>query len=135
VTSVSPKSPLAGARVLIVDDDPDARELLSELVELAGARTWVAASAREALEALGVFHPDLLVSDISMPVEDGYALIAKIRARPDGVGKLPAVAVTAYVRQEDARRALDAGYQAHLPKPVDPDTLIESLVRLRLRSA
>ena len=74
-------------------------------------------------------RPDVLVSDIGMPDEDGYALIRKVRAREGGGKRLPAVALTAYARRQDSERALAAGYQAHLAKPVDPDTLIGAVAR------
>ena len=91
------------------------------------------ASAAEALQMIDEWQPDVLVSDIGMPVEDGYELMRKVRARePERGGLVPAVALTAYARTEDARRALEAGYHAHIPKPVEPGelaTVVASLVR------
>ena len=112
--------PLSGLKVLVVDDDPDARESVSRALAQCGARTAAVGSAREALQMLPEFKPDVLVSDIRMPGEDGYALIRRVRAmQPHGVGDVPAVALTAYAQPEDQRRALTAGFQEFVPKPVD----------------
>jgi CheY-like chemotaxis protein len=89
------------------------------------------ASSAEALQTLDEWRPDVLVSDIGMPVEDGYELIRKIRARePERGGLIPAVALTAYARDEDSQRAIDAGYQAHVPKPVEPGELATAVANL-----
>jgi CheY-like chemotaxis protein/two-component sensor histidine kinase len=126
---------LDGIRVLIVDDESDARDALALVLERCGARVTVAASAGEALEAWVREPHDVLLSDIAMPGEDGYSLIRKIAATvPDG-GALPAAAVTAYATTEDRARALDAGYRDHLVKPVDPGTLVATVARLAGRSA
>ena len=88
-----------------------------------------AASASEALEVLDRWQPDVLVSDLAMPVQDGFELIAKVRSRgPDRGGNIPAVALTAYTRAEDRTRALAAGFQEHLSKPIDPEELISVVV-------
>ncbi len=118
---------LAGRRVLIVDDDPDTRDLLAHSLRLAGADVTAVGSARLALEGLADAAPDVLVSDIAMPEADGYALIRAIRDRGTSV---PAVALTAFARAEDRARALEAGFQAHLPKPVEPATLVALVERL-----
>lgn len=119
---------LENMRVLIVDDEPDARHLLTTVIERCGARVESVASAREALKALSSFKPDVLLSDIGIPGEDGYALIRKVRALgAEQGGKIPAVALTAYAREEDRMRALLAGYQVHLAKPVNPAELIAVL--------
>jgi PAS domain S-box-containing protein len=111
---------LDGLRVLIVDDEADARVLLKEMLAPCGAEIIDCASAAEALEAIKHSKPDIIVSDIGMPVEDGYTLIRKVRAlAPEAEGMIPAIALTAYARSEDRIRALVAGYQAHVPKPVD----------------
>jgi PAS domain S-box-containing protein len=111
--------------VLVVDDEADARELLQPLFESCGARVTVVASAAEALEAVRQLHPDVLVSDIAMPEEDGYSLIQKVRAlRPEQGGRIPAVALTGYAQAEDRKRALLAGFQIHVPKPVEPAELV-----------
>jgi PAS domain S-box-containing protein len=121
---------LEGVRVLVVDDESDARDALALVLERCGARVTSAASAAEALAAWQRESPDVLLSDIAMPGEDGYSLIRKIAgARPD-VRPLPAAAVTAYATTEDRQRALDAGYRDHLTKPVDPGTLVATVARL-----
>jgi two-component system CheB/CheR fusion protein len=115
---------LRDLRVLVVDDEPDARNLLSLTLMSYEAEVRDCASAAEALQMLDEWRPDVLVFDIGMPGEDGYELMRKVRGRePERGGLIPALALTAYARAEDARRALEAGYQAHVPKPVDPDEL------------
>jgi PAS domain S-box-containing protein len=115
---------LEGLRVIVVDDDEDARLLVAEMLAERGALPVTAASAAEALAAIEVTPPDVLVSDIGMPGEDGYALITKVRAlAPERGGSVPAVALTAYARVEDRVRALASGFQMHVPKPVDPEEL------------
>jgi len=128
---LDPPPTLAGLRVLLVDDQVGAREAVTAVLEQCGARVAVAASSAEALEALARFRPDVLLSDVGMPEEDGYALIRKVRALPseDG-GRVPAAALTAYARVEDRRRALLAGYQAHVPKPVAPAELVAVITHL-----
>jgi PAS domain S-box-containing protein len=122
---------LAGVRVLVVDDEEDTRDLLSAALGHSGAQVEPAASAGEALDALRRRRPDVLICDIGMPEEDGYALLARVRAlAPDEGGLVPAVALTAYARADDRRRALAAGYQVHLAKPVDPDELISLVARM-----
>ena len=124
-------SPLAGLRVLVVDDEMDARELISHAITRTGAEVKTCGSAREALELLEQWRPDLLLSDIGMPGEDGYSLINKVRSLPPERGGLtPAAALTAYVRGEDRERALAAGYQAHIAKPVSSLQLVSTLVQL-----
>jgi CheY-like chemotaxis protein len=113
-------SPLSGVRVLVVDDDADARELSAYVLRAHGADVVEAANARLAWELLLQREFDVLVSDIGMPHEDGYAFIRAVR---DGAWRLPAVALTAYSFPSDERRALESGYQRHLPKPVDPERL------------
>lgn len=110
--------------VLVVDDDADARNLISTVLEERGARVLAVAGAQEALTELDRSRPDVLLSDIEMPGGDGYALIRKIRARPaEQGGRLPAAALTAYARTEDRMQALLAGFHLHLPKPVQPAEL------------
>ena len=112
---------LDGLRVLIVDDEPDTREMLRIMIERFGAQVKAEASSASALEALEQWKPDVLVSDIEMPGEDGYGLIKKIRAlEPVRGGTIPAVALTAYARPEDRVRSLSAGYQMHVAKPAEP---------------
>jgi signal transduction histidine kinase len=122
---------LRGVRVLVVDDEADARELVAEAFEEAGAIVHLAGSAREALALIASQRPAILVSDIGMPHEDGYALMRQLRALPgDQGGQIPAVALTAYARELDAERAFDAGYQRHVAKPVDPVRLVELVAGL-----
>lgn len=116
---------LDGLRVLVVDDEPDARTLLTAVLHAQGAQVESAGSAREALARIESQCPDVLVSDIGMPGEDGYSLIRKVRALPhSGAKALPAAALTAYARKEDRARALLAGFQSHVPKPIDRDELL-----------
>jgi PAS domain S-box-containing protein len=125
---------LDGVRVLVVDDESDARDALALVLERCGARVTTAGSAAEALAAWSREPFDVLLSDIAMPGEDGYSLIRKIAGtRADG-RSLPAAAVTAYATREDRQRALDAGYRDHLTKPVDPAILVASVARLAGRS-
>lgn len=126
-----------GLRVLVVDDDPDAREMLTVLLEACGMVVRVAPSARAALEAIETEPPDVVVSDIGMPEEDGYSLIRKIRALPaDSQRAVPAIALTAFARSEDRQRALRAGFDRHLAKPVEPAALTDIIGELaRARSA
>jgi signal transduction histidine kinase/CheY-like chemotaxis protein len=115
---------LHGIRVLAVDDEADARHLLAMVLERCGAEVKTCATAAEALAALDDYQPDLLISDIGMPEEDGYDLIRQVRAREAGRSeKIPAVALTAYARVEDRLRALTQGYNMHVPKPVEPAEL------------
>ena len=119
---------LDGMKVLVVDDEEDARMIVSEVLREHGAEVSWAASAAEGLEQLPSVRPDVILSDIGMPAMDGYALIRKIRSLPAELGgRTPAVALTAYARSEDAQRALAAGYQTHVAKPVEP-TLLATVV-------
>ncbi len=112
---------LTGLRVLVVDDDADARDLLTRVLEQCDARVRAVASAGTALAALESWKPDVLVSDIAMPLESGYVLLRKIRQlTPEQGGRIPALAVTAYARVDDVKLALTAGFQAHVAKPVEP---------------
>jgi PAS domain S-box-containing protein len=116
--------PLTGLKVLVVDDDEDARKVVSLALAQCGAKTAAVGSAREALDMLPEFRPDVLVSDIAMPGEDGYSLIRRVRALGEqGLGAVPAVALTALAHSDDRRRALVAGYQQFIPKPVEADEL------------
>jgi signal transduction histidine kinase/CheY-like chemotaxis protein len=125
---------LAGLRVLVVDDDADARELFARTLADCGAQTLTAASSAEALDALMRERPDVLLADIAMPEEDGYVLIGKVRAlAPEGGGLTPAAALTAYARPEDRAKVLRAGFQIHLPKPVASAELIRVVASLAAR--
>jgi signal transduction histidine kinase len=116
---------LGGLRVLVVDDEPDTRELVATILGECGVRVRAVASADEALREMERFRPQVLVSDISMPGRDGYDLIQTLRALPaaDG-GRIPAVALTAHARAEDRRRSFLAGFDLHVAKPVDPAELL-----------
>jgi len=115
---------LDGVRVIVADDDRDAGALAEAILSGAGARVRTCLSASEALDLLRQWRPDVLVSDIEMPDEDGYSLIRKVRALgPAEGGQTPAIALTAYGRRQDRRRSLAAGYSMHVPKPVDPGEL------------
>jgi signal transduction histidine kinase len=124
---------LKGIRVLVVDDDTDSRAVIGEMLLQFGAEVLTAASAHDALQALELWSPHVLLSDIEMPNEDGYSLLQKIRMKDGNSGGLiPAAALTAYGRSEDRVRALRAGYQIYLTKPVDPHELalvVASLVK------
>ena len=115
---------LVGLRVLLVDDEADTREVLRVLLEVQGATVTTASSAGEALELLRRHPTDVLLADIGMPEQDGYALIEAIRALSTSEAIIPAIAVTAYVSSRDRARAFKAGYGWHVAKPVDPDQLI-----------
>jgi CheY-like chemotaxis protein len=120
--------PLRGIRVLLVDDDADARELISEVVSEAGGLVTKTASAPEAFAALRANPPHVLISDIGMPDEDGYSLLRRIRALPpEHGGDVPAIALTAYGRPEDVQAATEAGFQLHVMKPVKPKVLLEAI--------
>ena len=122
---------LRGARVLIVDDEPDARELLVELLTPCQASVVVASNASEALRAVLEERPDAVISDIGMPDEDGYALLQSIRSLPpERGGNVPAMALTAFGRNEDKERAYRAGFDVHLTKPVSPKDLCAALANL-----
>ncbi|MSP59561.1 MAG: PAS domain S-box protein [Myxococcales bacterium] len=112
---------LAGLQILVLDDEPDARGFVRAVLEQCGAVVTEAGSVAEALIAFAVARPDAVVSDIAMPGEDGYSFIKKLRSRETSQGsRVPAVALTAHARAEDRTRALKAGFQTHLPKPIDP---------------
>jgi PAS domain S-box-containing protein len=125
---------LDGLRLLVVDDEPDALALVTEVLRERGAEVYPAPSASVALETLKGVKPDVIVSDIGMPDVDGYSLMRKIRALPAELGgRTPAVALTAYARGEDVQRAFAAGYQLHLAKPVEPGQLASVVANLRDR--
>ena len=126
---------LAGVRIVAVDDDADARKLLETVLTHCRASVTVVATPAEALEAVRRLRPDVLLSDVEMPGEDGYSLIAKVRALPpEEGGQTPAAALTAYARVEDRTRALRAGFQLHVPKPVEPAELVAVVANLAMRN-
>ena len=134
VSSDQASASLDGLRVLIVDDEEDARELVSVMLTRSGAAMKCASCSSEAMEILESWRPDVLIADIGMPVEDGYGLIKRVRALPrERGGQIPALALTAYARTEDRARALSAGYQLHLSKPVDRVELAAVVARLAER--
>ena len=126
---------LEGLKVLVVDDEADTRELIQEVLKDCGSEVILSRSAAEALEALEKYKPDILISDLGMPDEDGYSLISKIRALPsERGGHIPAAALTAYARAEDRMRVLRSGFQFHLPKPVDSAELVTVVASLAGRA-
>jgi PAS domain S-box-containing protein len=125
---------LRGLRVLLVDDEEDARESLRVLLERSGADVTAVGSAAEAIAQISTVRPHVLLSDIAMPEEDGYRLIRRVRELPASEGgRTPAAALTAYASREDRRNALLAGYQEHIPKPPDPAKLIQLIDALARR--
>jgi signal transduction histidine kinase/ActR/RegA family two-component response regulator len=131
--SVAPAAanPAEDLHVLVVEDDPDARDLLAAVLEHGGLKVRTATTVAEALILLPAFRPDVLVADIGMPLEDGYALMRKVRALPpEQGGCTPAVALTAYARSEDRAMALSAGFDMHVPKPIDPVELLLTVTNL-----
>lgn len=130
--SAEPEGPIepsviAGLRILVVDDDPDGREFLRRILEESGAEVLAVDSAQEAYQAIIDHEPDLLLSDIGMPGEDGYQFIRRVR---DSGHSVPAIAVTAFVRSSDRTHAVEAGYQGHITKPVEPSHLLATIVRV-----
>ncbi len=138
IDSFSPSSiieiELKGLNVLLVDDESDAREALVAVLRSFGAKVTAASSAAEAIIAFNEVCPDLLVSDIAMPIEDGYSLIKKIRTSNSKWNQIPAIALTAYAAQQDIQRAHQAGFQLHLSKPIDSAKLLVAITRLVKKS-
>jgi len=131
LVATAPNARLDGLRVLVVDDEPDARSLVQEMLRQHGAQVAVAQSAAEARSALALTQPDVIVCDIGMPEEDGYAFVRKLRAEG---ARVPVIALTAYASQQDAQRAFVAGFQKHVTKPVDPARLVSVVANLGGRS-
>jgi signal transduction histidine kinase/ActR/RegA family two-component response regulator len=126
---------LGGLRVLLVDDEPEARQILSTVIARRGAEVKTCESAGDALAAVMEWRPDVLMSDVAMPDEDGYSFIRKVRSLPqDKGGDTPAAALTAYARDEDRKRALAAGYQMHIAKPIGSSQLVTMIARLAGRA-
>jgi PAS domain S-box-containing protein len=115
---------LGGLRVLVVDDEPDANDVVRTLLGTCGAEVRIAASAGHALEVLSGWRPDVVVTDIGMPDQDGYALLAGIEAQHSKLGRIPVIALTAYAGGENRVRILAAGFQMHVPKPIEPAELV-----------
>jgi len=124
--------PLAGLRILVVDDERDTLGWMTVLLEQSGAIVHSALSAEKAFAAIEQFKPNILLSDIGMPEEDGYMLLKRVRASENG-SQIPAIALTAYARIEDRERAIAAGFQDHLAKPIDPEQLIKAVIKIRAR--
>ena len=125
-----------GLRVLVVDDEADTRDLLFRILNQYGAEVCVAASSADALQTLQEWQPDVLLADLGMPFEDGFTLIRQIRAMsPEQGGHIPAAALTAYASEEDRRRSLASGFELHIAKPVEPQTLVEAVENLAKRNA
>ncbi len=117
-----------GLKILVVDDDADTRDLVCTILTRCGSEVKCSESAADAILAFEEWSPDLLVSDIGMPQEDGYGLIKRVRQLKSKHAKqIPALALTAYVTDEDRSRALSAGLQMHLSKPIEPETLVSSI--------
>jgi CheY-like chemotaxis protein len=115
----------------VVDDEPDARDLVAYVLETCGMQVRIAGAASEALAELETFTPHVIVSDIGMPSQDGYMLIRAIRALPDAARRnIPAIALTAFALDQDRRRALAAGFNQHMAKPVEPAILVSAVVAL-----
>jgi PAS domain S-box-containing protein len=128
--------PLRGIKVLIVEDEVDARQLLEFALHRQGAQVQSAADASEGWQRLHDWRPDVLISDIGLPEEDGYAFIERVRASSETrVAQVPALALTAYATPEDHRHTSAAGFQAHLDKPTDPEALVQTVVQLAQRTA
>ena len=121
---------LDGIRVLVVDDEPDTNEVIRALLDHCGAEVRTAGSTAHALEKLERWMPDVIVTDIGMPGDDGYALIAAVRGKPGPVGRVPAPALTAYAGVEDRVHLLAAGFQLHVAKPADPGELTTAIASL-----
>ena len=123
-----PETNLAGIVVLVVDDQEDCRSLLTLILEAYGATVRVCESAHEALKSMIECRPDVIISDICMPIHDGYWLIKNVRClHPEQGGQTPAIAVTARTAPEDRRRALDAGFQVHIGKPFEAERIVEAV--------
>lgn len=128
----APRSPLSpsvlkGLRILVVEDDADARTLIKRVLTSRQAAVLDAPSVNAALDSIADFAPDLVVSDVGMPGADGYDLIREIRSRTDSLKSLPAIALSAFARPEDQQRALQSGFQLHLSKPINPEELVTSI--------
>ncbi|WP_394824831.1 response regulator [Pendulispora albinea] len=129
-------SPLSGLHILVVDDDADNRRLLQKILEHRGSRITTACNVADAMAAFEREKPDVLLSDIGMPGENGYDLIRRVRALPrDRGGTIPAAALTACAEDEDREHALRAGFMAHLPKPFNPTELVTMVTSLARKAA
>jgi len=124
-----PPNPFSDLTIVVVEDHEDARRYLGLFLDRLGANVLLARNAFEGLEAIKNNHPNLVVSDISMPGMDGFGLLREIRALgPDAGGSVPVIAMTAHITHADRARVLNAGFQAYLPKPFTPDKLVETIL-------
>jgi CheY-like chemotaxis protein len=123
---------LDGLRVLLVDDDADSLELVRFILEQYNAQVSSTASTYEALQVIRLWKPDILISDIAMPDEDGYSFIRNVRNLAGETGQIPAIALTALVKQEAVAVALEAGFSTYIVKPFDPDELVKVVSNLVL---
>jgi CheY-like chemotaxis protein/anti-sigma regulatory factor (Ser/Thr protein kinase) len=121
---------IAGLRILTVDDEPDMRDYLNFVLESAGGEVTAVSSAQEALESLENQNFDILISDIGMPMIDGYQLLQQLRKMNGENSKIPAIALTAYAGEYNQKQALSAGFSAHLSKPVEPEKILECILSL-----
>jgi CheY-like chemotaxis protein len=127
---------LRGRRVLAVDDDASTQELVATMLLMYGVSVRTAGRASDAIKILSEWRPDVLLTDIAMPGEDGYALIRRVRALPSSLGAIPAVAVTAFTDPQSVQNAFAAGFDAHLGKPLEPHVLADALTKvLRVRKS
>lgn len=128
---IQPSGTLAGLDILVVEDDDDTRFFITTVLEMDGAKVIAVISAAEARQVLSEFQPDVLISDIGLPGEDGYTFICKIRAlKPKNGGRVPAIALTAFADSEARIRALEAGFDTHVSKPIAPEELVEIVANL-----
>src|SRR6185436_11787015 len=121
---------LQGVKVLVVDDEPDSRDLLKTILSRCGSEVRCSESAAHAMLEFESWNPELLVSDIGMPNEDGYSLIRRVRELESDSARIPAVALTAYATDEDRSQALSAGFQIHVAKPIEPDSFLTSIASM-----
>jgi CheY-like chemotaxis protein len=121
---------LSNIRIVVVDDHADTRNLLRFFLEHCGAQPTVASNGQEALEVIRKVRPDLLISDLAMPHMDGYELMEKVQDLEEEIGSLPSIACSAYARAEDRARARNAGFNAHVEKPVDLDRLVTTILKV-----
>jgi CheY-like chemotaxis protein len=126
---------LDGLRVLVVDDDVDSLALVRFILEQYDAQVSATTSTRQAFDVIRLWEPDILISDIAMPDEDGYSLLRKVRNLPGEIAKIPAIALTALVKQEALARVLDSGFSTYVAKPFDPDELVKVIATLVLQRA
>ena len=125
-----PDTRLKGIKVVAVDDNADSRELLKAILERSSAEATVVTSGQEALAAIKSIHPNVLICDLAMPGMDGYELLETVRALEPELGQMPAIAFTAAATNIDQARAQQAGFKAHLAKPIDPNKLVKTILEV-----